>query len=177
MVEQLICNQQVAGSSPITSSKRTYSEYVLLNGRVPEWPKGTDCKSAAFSFGGSNPPSSTTSEQALYRLLRFFMQKIRVRSFRCSSSFAKSHARLAYSFVNALIYGSLSLPTFFDSAFGTLFHIFFAKSLSTPIPHHSNLYIACSDFLCKKSEFAHATTPPLSQKVTFTSATHLQAHS
>ena len=69
LVEQLICNQQVAGSSPITSSKRTYSEYVLLNGRVPEWPKGTDCKSAAFSFGGSNPPSSTTSEQALYRLL------------------------------------------------------------------------------------------------------------
>ena len=28
-------------------------------GGVPEWPKGTDCKSAASSFGGSNPPSST----------------------------------------------------------------------------------------------------------------------
>ena len=28
-------------------------------GRVPEWPKGTDCKSAGFAFGGSNPPSST----------------------------------------------------------------------------------------------------------------------
>ena len=26
-------------------------------GRVPEWLKGTDCKSAAYSFGGSNPPS------------------------------------------------------------------------------------------------------------------------
>ena len=25
-------------------------------GGVPEWPKGTDCKSAASSFGGSNPP-------------------------------------------------------------------------------------------------------------------------
>ena len=29
-------------------------------GGVPEWPKGTDCKSAASSFGGSNPPSSTS---------------------------------------------------------------------------------------------------------------------
>ena len=28
-------------------------------GRVPEWPKGTDCKSAGFAFGGSNPPSPT----------------------------------------------------------------------------------------------------------------------
>ena len=28
-------------------------------GRVPEWPMGTDCKSAAFSFGGSNPPAPT----------------------------------------------------------------------------------------------------------------------
>ena len=29
------------------------------SGRVPEWPMGTDCKSAAFSFGGSNPPAPT----------------------------------------------------------------------------------------------------------------------
>ena len=26
------------------------------NGWIPEWPKGTDCKSAANCFGGSNPP-------------------------------------------------------------------------------------------------------------------------
>ena len=56
LAEQLICNQQVGGSSPSTSStKRQTNKY----GRVPEWPKGTDCKSAAFSFGGSNPPSPT----------------------------------------------------------------------------------------------------------------------
>ena len=29
-----------------------------LNGWIPEWPKGTDCKSAANCFGGSNPPPS-----------------------------------------------------------------------------------------------------------------------
>ena len=33
----------------------------------------------------ANPPSSTTSEQALYRLLRLFL-KVRARSHRCSSS-------------------------------------------------------------------------------------------
>ena len=58
LVEQLICNQQVAGSSPITSSK-TGQASVLTYGRVPEWPKGADCKSVASSFDGSNPSSPT----------------------------------------------------------------------------------------------------------------------
>ena len=30
--------------------------HIVLHGRIPEWPKGTDCKSAANCFGGSNPP-------------------------------------------------------------------------------------------------------------------------
>ena len=53
MVEQLICNQQVAGSIPIASSDKH------LSGRVPEWSKGTDCKSVATGFEGSNPSPST----------------------------------------------------------------------------------------------------------------------
>ena len=57
MAEQLICNQQVAGSSPITSSN---------HGRVPEWPKGADCKSAVADFGGSNPPPSTSRRKPVY---------------------------------------------------------------------------------------------------------------
>ena len=32
-------------------------------GRFPEWPKGTDCKSAANCFGGSNPPPSTLADK------------------------------------------------------------------------------------------------------------------
>ena len=55
LVEQLTCNQQVVGSSPITSSK---------NGGFPERPKGADCKSVSDAFGGSNPPSSTKIEYA-----------------------------------------------------------------------------------------------------------------
>ena len=33
-------------------------------GGVPEWPKGTDCKSAAFRFDGSNPSSPTMKDQS-----------------------------------------------------------------------------------------------------------------
>ncbi len=55
-VEQLICNQQVAGSSPIASSSLSID---LYTGGVPEWPKGADCKSAGGAYGGSNPPPST----------------------------------------------------------------------------------------------------------------------
>ena len=45
LAEQLICNQQVIGSSPI----------IGFYGWVPEWPKGADCKSVVNDFEGSNP--------------------------------------------------------------------------------------------------------------------------
>ena len=57
LVEQLTCNQQVVGSSPITSS-------IYIYGGFPEWPKGADCKSVSCAFGGSNPPSSTNKKYA-----------------------------------------------------------------------------------------------------------------
>jgi hypothetical protein len=50
LAEQLTCNQQVVGSSPIASSK---------HGGVPERPKGADCKSVVSDFSGSNPLTST----------------------------------------------------------------------------------------------------------------------
>jgi hypothetical protein len=49
LAEQLICNQQVIGSSPI----------IGLYGWIPEWPKGADCKSVGTAFEGSNPSPST----------------------------------------------------------------------------------------------------------------------
>ena len=57
-VEQLICNQQVGGSNPSTSSIRGGAN-VWEYGSVPEWPKGADCKSVVDDFGGSNPPAPT----------------------------------------------------------------------------------------------------------------------
>ena len=32
---------------------------MVFRGGVPEWLKGTDCKSVGNAFGGSNPPPST----------------------------------------------------------------------------------------------------------------------
>ena len=37
----------------------TYTDN-LQHGKIPERPKGTDCKSVVFDFGGSNPPLPTT---------------------------------------------------------------------------------------------------------------------
>ena len=61
LVEQLICNQQVGGSSPSTSSTFFIreNERINIDGSLPKWPKGTDCKSAAFCFCGSNPQTPT----------------------------------------------------------------------------------------------------------------------
>ena len=58
LAEQLICNQQVIGSSPIIGF---YTISYCIYGQIPEWPKGTDCKSAGTAFGGSNPPPSITA--------------------------------------------------------------------------------------------------------------------
>ncbi len=42
----------------VRSSALAYKRLIWLFGWIPEWPKGTDCKSAANCFGGSNPPPS-----------------------------------------------------------------------------------------------------------------------
>src|SRR5947207_15923027 len=40
----------------------TAGRFCLLGG-VPEWLKGTDCKSVGFAYAGSNPAPSTIREQ------------------------------------------------------------------------------------------------------------------
>ena len=59
LAEQLICNQQVFGSSPNIglADSPIIGEFAI--GGIPEWPKGADCKSVSCAFGGSNPPSPT----------------------------------------------------------------------------------------------------------------------
>ena len=58
MAEQLICNQQVDGSTPFTSS--------IFYGGIPERPKGADCKSVVTDFAGPNPASPTIKKHRLY---------------------------------------------------------------------------------------------------------------
>jgi hypothetical protein len=74
LVEQLICNQQVAGSSPFASTKFFPSS---VPGGMPEWPKGAGCKPAGIRlrrFESCFPHSHA----------RFTAQPDRVRS--CGSS-------------------------------------------------------------------------------------------
>ena len=57
MAEQLICNQQVDGSTPFTSSNLNFY------GGIPERPKGADCKSVVTDFAGPNPASPTITKR------------------------------------------------------------------------------------------------------------------
>ena len=66
LAEQLICNQQVIGSSPIIGFALCKATYVF--GGIPEWPKGTDCKSAGDAFSGSNPLSPTLILYNTYKI-------------------------------------------------------------------------------------------------------------
>ena len=61
LAEQLICNQQVTGSSPVIG-------FDLKYGWVPEWPKGADCKSVVDDFEGSNPSPSIGEIQIKYSI-------------------------------------------------------------------------------------------------------------
>jgi hypothetical protein len=36
----------------------------VLNGGLPEWPMGADCKSAGLAFSGSNPLPTTRNIKA-----------------------------------------------------------------------------------------------------------------
>ena len=86
LVEQLICNQQVGGSNPSTSSN-------FIHGGFPEWPKGTDCKSAGNAFGGSNPPSPTRTSGCSRIRKSFFT--IRRAAPTCPGNFPKDCRRVA----------------------------------------------------------------------------------
>ena len=81
LAEQLICNQQVIGSSPI----------IGFYGWIPEWPKGTDCKSAATCFGGSNPPPPIQRDPGSYFMISGCVVKLN------SAGWSSSEARRAHN--------------------------------------------------------------------------------
>ena len=67
LVEQLICNQQVAGSSPIASFFTSYFIIFLLFGEIPKWPKGTDCKSVGIAY---------RRFESFYRQIGYYIQEL-----------------------------------------------------------------------------------------------------
>ena len=110
MAEQLICNQQVVGSSPIASSSQRYRSWKTpayrrfqyrssyqkwgegKRGEVPEWPKGADCKSAGDAFEGSNPSLSTILSAGIAQLVERKPSKLGVAG---SSPVSRSILRMA----------------------------------------------------------------------------------
>ena len=62
MAEQLICNQQVVGSTPITSSKESTQKWTYM-GDFPSGQRGQTVNLLSFDFGGPNPPSPTRKKQ------------------------------------------------------------------------------------------------------------------
>jgi hypothetical protein len=57
-VEQLICNQQVVGSSPVTSSLCTFIDFWILGG-CPSGQRERAVNPPAFAYVGSNPAPPT----------------------------------------------------------------------------------------------------------------------
>ena len=53
------------------NNKLSHKKYIY--GGVPEWPKGADCKSVVFDFGGPNPPSPTSGCTHTLSVAIFFM--------------------------------------------------------------------------------------------------------
>ena len=79
LVEQLICNQQVGGSNPSTSSTLRRSaepdklpHLFLIKVNMEEFPSGQRGQTVnLLRFGGSNQPSSTEKTAWLLRPCRF----------------------------------------------------------------------------------------------------------
>ena len=100
MAEQLICNQQVVGSTPTVGSLLTmYLDVadigiivnLILYGWIPEWPKGTDCKSAGTAFEGSNPSPPILHSTDLLAVKQYlgcakYMLCIKIQKSRCGGT-------------------------------------------------------------------------------------------
>ena len=101
LAEQLICNQQVAGSSPITSS---------IMGEFPSGQRGQTVNLLLFSFGGPNPPSPTKQKQTIIRWSVFVWCVMDNRTIFCA---AKNTVRRNSDFCKAKIDCEVSNEQFF----------------------------------------------------------------
>src|SRR6185369_14509082 len=71
LVEHLICNQRVGGSSPFAGSM----SHLKIAG-VVEWLMAPGCKPGGFTpYGGSNPPPCTRSRIVDFRLNAYWFFK------------------------------------------------------------------------------------------------------
>ena len=76
MAEQLICNQQVDGSTPFTSSKPKSTHVDFYMGDFPSGQRGQTVNLLSHDFGGPNPPSPTSKKGIAKRLCPFCCRRI-----------------------------------------------------------------------------------------------------
>ena len=73
LVEHLICNQRVGGSSPFAGSM----SHLKIAG-VVEWLMAPGCKPSGFTpYGGSNPPPCTRGEYCRFPISDFRLYRLR----------------------------------------------------------------------------------------------------
>ena len=55
----MVLTSRVADHTPHAADRSSKFGMGMHNGGMPEWLKGTDCKSVGFAYVGSNPTPST----------------------------------------------------------------------------------------------------------------------
>ena len=73
MAEQLICNQQVVGSTPITSSNESTAQWTFDKGDFPSGQRGQTVNLLSYDFGGPNPPSPTKIDNFRQKIVDFYL--------------------------------------------------------------------------------------------------------
>ena len=75
LVEQLICNQQVGGSNPSTSS--TIKNFIARDmGVFPSGQRGQTVNLLAYAYGGSNPPAPTNRAKIRMKMRIFVVYEL-----------------------------------------------------------------------------------------------------
>ena len=100
-------------------------------GSFPEWPMGTDCKSAALCFGGSNPPAPTKKLWQRY-CRSFFSLLYRTKSAKAVTDFQSAF----YWDVQLLPGGWIFLLPTFSAAFRMLrkYRIILSADTASEVP-------------------------------------------
>ena len=91
MQKTLAKNDYIWYTSKSFVGKYIYVCLLMINGWIPEWPKGTDCKSAGTAFEGSNPSPPILHSTDLLAVKQYlgcakYMLCIKIQKSRCGGT-------------------------------------------------------------------------------------------
>ena len=142
MERRSVVNASRQSFEPAVNNEATKSPSVAARAGTREWkrpPAPGEIPVKALSDGGSTPPISTMSEQALYRLLRLFLQKSE-----------RTHAAAPpFQITTAALGCDLVWANPLDNSIYTVW-----------ITHVGASFISLAPTFLQKSERTHAAAPP-----------------